>query len=557
MRRVLAAFAILPIFVPQPLAAQDAVPVIGGVATLAPEDFRPDPVSGLPRARLTFPDPPPPPQLDPSARTDHDRLLARLVAEGAAGNHGDLYDNRDRGHSPFRRRPQPTLSATAYTEAARARGLDYGLNPGLLFDAITIGNSSTAITDGPRWRSLPRAAMTQPGMPTIQARLYAADHLYVYPEHRDHDPPRGDLFPAAMPYLLISQGSSGSDQRLLYALAAALAALQPETKAVLSRHGLVASALQMLLRRSMVGIETDADYLSGRAHPSAFEGSAIEMERLMRRAAALSPDAVPPSVQLHVRATPEEPGAIFADGLDEPLFDTPGAIARIARGTAGMRRWRVSTAGTADPSGRPLRFHWSILRGPGVRVTPLDAAGTEAVIEVPWTEPFPVPGLAALTTNRIDVGVFADNGAALSAPAFFSVAFPPTERRAYDAHGRLREIAYDPPDLAGTYADPALFPWRGWHDRYAHDAAGRLMGWTRRFPDGRLQHYTAHGHLIRERDDAGRALLVETVAYPRRATGDGGRERVEPTPTGMLLRYSHHGPEDRVGTPIPADSGTP
>jgi hypothetical protein len=556
MRHRLAGLTILLTLLSLPVAAQDPVPVVMGVATLAPEDFQPDPQTGLMRARLAFPDRPPPRLLMRMKRpkTPEGRLLAQLLSEGAAGNHGDLYDNRDRGHSPFGGRPLPTLSMTAYTEAALARGLDYGLNAGLLFDTITIGNSSTAIKTNPVARSLPRYALTRPGLPMVQNRLYESNHLYVYPEHRDHDPARGDLFPAAVPFLLVSQGSSGSDGPLLKALAMALAALRPETKAVLRAQGLAAPTLQMLLRRSMAGIETDADYLSGRAHPSVFDGSAIDFARLMRRAADLEADAVPPMVRLHVRASPEEPGEVFADGLDERLFDTPGAIARIARGTAQTRRWRVSTAGTMDPSGRPLTFHWQVLRGPGVRVTPLDDKGTQAVIEVQWTDPYPVPGQEALATQRIDVGVFADNGKALSAPAFFSVAFPPTERRLYDETGRLREIAYDPPDMAETYADPLLHPRRGWRDRYSHDAEGEPTGWIRTFPDGAVQHYTAHGLLVLETDAAGRATLAEAVAYPRRqGSARDGRERVAVTPTGRLFRYRYDGPEDRVGTYVTAE----
>ena len=554
MRHVLAGIAIIVMLTPLSLGAQDPVPVVMGVATLAPEDFLPDPATGLMRARLAFPDRPPPRLLmrAKAPKTPEGRLLAQMLRQGAAGNHGDLYDNRDHGHSPFGGRPLPTLSVTAYTEAARAQGLDYGLNAGLLFDAITIGNSSTALKARPVERSLPRYALTRPTLPMVQYQLYAANHLYVYPEHHDHDPRRGDLFPAATPFFLVSQGSSGSDRPLLYALAAALAAMRPETKAVLREHGLASPTLQMLFRRSMAGIETDADYLSGRAHPTAFEGAAIDLERLIRRAAALPADAVPPAVRLHVRATPEDPGEIFADGLNEQLFDTPAAIARIARGTAGIRRWRVSTAGTTDPSGRPLRFHWRVLRGPGVRLTPLDAAGTEALIEVPWTDPYPVPGQEAMATQRIDVGVFADNGAELSAPAFFSVAFPPTELRTYDEAGRLREIAYDPPEMAGTYADPLLYPWRGWRDSYAHDAEGRMTGWVRTFHDGAVQHYTAHGLLVRGADEFGRAVVAEAVAYPRRpGPPRDGRERVEVTPTGRLFRYLYDGPADRIGTPVP------
>ena len=75
----------------------------------------------------------------------------------AAGNHGDLYDNRDRGHSKLDPGAHPQLAFVGYSEAARAADLDYGLNESLAFDHPTFGNSSTAITDGALWRSLPRS----------------------------------------------------------------------------------------------------------------------------------------------------------------------------------------------------------------------------------------------------------------------------------------------------------------------------------------------------------------------------------------------------------------
>ena len=56
----------------------------------------------------------------------------------------------------------PQLAHVVYGPAARAADLDYGLADRLLFERPTLGNSSTAITAGALWRSLPRAALTEP-----------------------------------------------------------------------------------------------------------------------------------------------------------------------------------------------------------------------------------------------------------------------------------------------------------------------------------------------------------------------------------------------------------
>ena len=79
----------------------------------------------------------------------YDRLRD-LVREGrAAGNSGDLYDNRDRGHSALPPERHPQVIPIRYGEAARASDVDYGLNDRILFDRPTFGNSSTALTAGP------------------------------------------------------------------------------------------------------------------------------------------------------------------------------------------------------------------------------------------------------------------------------------------------------------------------------------------------------------------------------------------------------------------------
>jgi len=159
---------------------------------------------------------------DPVARS-----LNQWFGEGrAAGNHGDLYDNRDRGHSRLSGQFQQ-IARIEYSAAARGAGVDYGANTGLFFNAITFGNSSTALTSSFAWRSQARLVLSNPELTGRAAMQYVNNQLYVYPEHLDHDPHNGDLMPANTPYILISQGSSGSDQPFLKAVGAILAAFRP------------------------------------------------------------------------------------------------------------------------------------------------------------------------------------------------------------------------------------------------------------------------------------------------------------------------------------------
>ena len=229
-----------------------------------------------------------------------DDLNGWFLQGTAAGNYGDLYDNRDGGHSLLPAEDFPQLTSVRYDDEAQKAGLDRALNRYMLFNAPTIGNASLALTGGALWRSLPREALTDPAQVASLFQQYVANQIYVYPAHKDYGTGLGDLITANTPYMLISVGSSGSDQPLLKALAATLAAFRPEVKAFLIKNGLIAPTLQWIFRRGQLGIDSDEDYLLGRAHPSAFDGKRINLPDMLERAHRLQASEVPPMVQLHV-----------------------------------------------------------------------------------------------------------------------------------------------------------------------------------------------------------------------------------------------------------------
>ncbi len=226
-------------------------------------------------------------------------LLRKWHEEGtAAGNLGDFYDNHDGDHSNMNFKGFPQLTRIEYAEPLRKRRLHNGLQSNFVFSGITIGNSSTAITGGPNWRSQPRLALTRPNGARTLALHYLRNHLYFYPEHRDHDPGRngsdggghGDVFPANVPYFVISQGSSGSDRAFMNAFASMLTALRPESKKALARSTLLMPTLQQVFRRSNRNLGTEEEYFTGKAHPTVFDSSHLDVEKMIRRAHALRPD---------------------------------------------------------------------------------------------------------------------------------------------------------------------------------------------------------------------------------------------------------------------------
>lgn len=440
------------------------------------------------------------PVVDPAVTDAAAGLLRRLVARGEAqGFGGILYENRDRGHSILPDTLFPNLTFLKYDEALQQRRLDYGLAGSVFIPNLVFGNSSTAITGGTRPRSLVRHAMTTPGGAARAFRDYSSNSLYLYPEHRDHD--NTDLFPANWPYMLTSQGSSGSDQPFMKAVAMTLAAFSAETRAALETAGLIAPTVQMILRRNQTFVRNRADYLSGAAHPPVFSAEHVRPGRMIQQAAALKPDEIPPLVRLRVLSESFELEAGL-NGGDEHLFTTPSAIARIWRSPAWQQEMVLSAAATQDPNGRDLSFDWVLLRGDPerVRIEPLDDAGLTARVVVNWHEPYVLQPPRAnadppRTTSRVDIGVFAWNGKTDSAPAILSISFPTHQARTYDSgpDGRLRLSAIDYDAIARNASyDPELHWSAAWTDRYRYASDGTLLGWLRD-EDGQITEFDADG----------------------------------------------------------------
>ncbi len=422
-------------------------------------------------------------------------MLRRLDIRGqAAGLGGVLYDNRDRAHSMLPATLFPQISPLDYAPELRKAGLDYGLAGEILFPVPTLGNSSTAVTDGDAPRSLARLAMTTPLSPARLFRGYATNHLYVYPEHRDHD--EIDLYPVNWPYTVISQGSSGSDQAFLQALGMTLAAFPPQTRMRLEEEKLVAPTLQMILRRTQKGSYGVDAYKSGAAHPTVFEAERLSPERMVALAASIAPEDIPPMIRMKVVSEDFGPSADLA-GLTEQLFTTPSAIARIWRGPEYTKEITLSVEDTKDPNGRDLQFFWSLFRGEAQKVHILPAEdGQQATIEISWHNPFPINPRQPRLTSRVDIGVIAWNGAQFSAPAFLSVSFPTHQRRVYgpDANAvmRLQAVDYDAQTRAASY-DPLLHWSAPWRDTLEYDPAGQLIGLLRKTADGRVISFTGDG----------------------------------------------------------------
>ena len=475
-------------------------------------------------------------------------LLRQWRKEGmAAGLRGVLYDNHDADHSTMHYQWFPELTRVEYSAAAkRARttlhgqsAMHRGLQVLFVHGAPVIGNASLALTQGPYWRSMTRLGLAKAATATLLADQYANNMLYFYPEHRDHDPEadegHGDVYPTNTPYVITSQGSSGSDRAFLDAIAATIAAFRPETQRFLVEKRLLMPTVQMIFRSCRKPVAGRDEYLAGVAHPPVFDGGTLDVERMVRMAHELGPDEVPPLVRLVVEEEDlGRPGIDYFETSEaEKLFDTVSAVARVARSARERRRMVVSVAKTEDPKGKPLSFTWRLLHGDAqrVRITPLDPLGTRAEILVDWHPRAIYPG-SDQPSARVDVGVFADNGTHLSAPAFVTWYCPPNERRTYAdvpaaaaadrtdeingaAARRIVSIERLPAKGPQHYADPMVLTPAVWTDTYRYSDRSDLLGWTRSRPDGSTEEFTAAGRLVVKRDDAGEPVETRAVRYVR------------------------------------------
>ncbi len=309
----------------------------------------------------------------------------------------------------------------------------------------------------------------------------------------------------------------------------------------------------MLLRHSQRGVTNRLDYLTRRAHPVAFSGKWLDMERMITLAHDLSTNALPPFAA--VRCVEEDgavPGRDFCDAFaSETIFDTPAAIARVVRGMAYTRRMVLDSSQSRDPQGRPLTWHWSVLQGDSakIRIAPRREDRSSVAIEVDYHGgSFPVAEAGEMRSSRVEIALCVDNGVHFSPPALISLYYLNNETRQYAGDGRILSVDYA--SATNRYTDPMLSLPRRWRDLYLYDSHNRLAGWSR-FRGQEMESFTADGARVLTRDARGRPLTARTVVYrPQAAAGAAGRNKL-PEVVQMdgdkIRTYRYAGDDDIVG----------
>jgi hypothetical protein len=374
----------------------------------------------------------------------------------AAGLQAITYENRDGQHSPLNTGQYPLLQVFKSTETDKGAATQLRATP-------VLGNCSMA-SAATQLGCLPRIYMMDPGGNRFLAQQYLSNNLFIYPEHQDHDIGAngiggyGDLLPLNTPCLLISQGSSFTDQPFLQALLSTTAAFRPETQKALIEKRLLCPTLQSIFRRSNKMVRTPEDYFTGRAHPVVFDGSQIDEAKMIRIAHDMTPEGIPPVVAMQIiEETKIVEGKNYfetAGGHPWQLSDAPFSIARILRGNENEHGMLISLEKSLNPAKGPLQMRAALLQGDPRFVRIEIGEGKPFIrLRVRWQPP--VITTTGIRSHRIDIGLFADNGVNISAPSIISFYMLPNEMHFYDEQGRVSEIHYQThnPDLGLPVTD--------------------------------------------------------------------------------------------------------
>ena len=326
---------------------------------------------------------------------------------------GDLYMNRDGGHSPNGLEAKktfldmfPGITDVRFDAQGRRLGLDLNA-PNVLFPYPVFGNSSMAFQHPVYWRSIPRSLMTSEArrMKAME-RLYLSNQVWVFPSNRDTAPvgTNGDVFASIAPYWLTTAGRSWSDIPYLRAALLASGHLPRKVKAEIVNRRLLAPTVMTLVRKGLLTVRNEDDYTSLLGHPTALPPNGVDTNRVMALARAMTVAAIPPIVPISVRAVPTRDEPVWP----ELTYGSNFAWAYVLRSEDDFRTFEITAAGAQE-----YRF--------------VQTHGMDVKVEIDRIKPnrakITIDRVGMSPTKRVDLAVFGRNpGTGWGAPSYVSFA---------------------------------------------------------------------------------------------------------------------------------------
>jgi hypothetical protein len=332
----------------------------------------------------------------------------RVTAGTSAGFTGLTYACLDGAHARADTSGMPGIDAQVHDDFPAA---------GFPASAIVVMNMSRAWIPAGGSLSIPRPSWGP--WPTRLPDLYRESKLAFFPEHRDHG--IVDVYPGQWPWVMFSQGSSGSELDEVRKLLLTLGVLPADVRARLHETRTLGPFAQYVMRRSRVA--SDSAYLTPAGHLTVFP-DADNTAAMLDLATAITAAEAPPVVAVEVTDRTEPASWNVRVRPNTPYARDYDHAGTAPTDTAGEMRILIDLTTSEDADGDTLVYFPRVVRGDAATVTleRLDETGTQWAI----TTPYPADQVVNLdgqdrTVGRVTIAFVAHDGTWLSAPSYVSV----------------------------------------------------------------------------------------------------------------------------------------
>jgi hypothetical protein len=328
-------------------------------------------------------------------------------ASQPTNNTGDIYFNRDAFHSNLKIADFPGVTSVKLDSQGVGRSMHLDA-PNMIFPYPVFGNCSRALVGGDFWRSLPRSLMThETHRLKTMAKLYLSNQMWFFPSNADTPPvgTNGDVFASITPYWITTAGRSWSDQPYLRSALIASAAFDKGVKLELIRRGMLAPTIQTLMRKSLKDVKSEDDYLTEKAHPTAFPVGGIDIKKLKSLASEMTEESIAPLAPVRVEMAPVK----FRPSHPEITYAGSLAWAFVLRAKDRIRTFKIKAAGKA------FEYKFVQTHGPSnaVKIDKISPSEVKVRIDKACLSP----------TNRVDITVVAKTKtSSWGAPSYVSFA---------------------------------------------------------------------------------------------------------------------------------------